>query len=263
FQADINDDGDIDILDAVRMINIILGNATAKPVAGPTGPVQLDLATPVVTADGQTAIPVFAQFDGSVAGLQLTFAYDPALVSIGTAIPSGVLDGMTIEQHANDGKLTLVIYSIDGRTFQASSIASILNLPVSFSGSDGGDVSLLGVVVADPQAESVPATLTNGTVKVSSNPGTFALQNNRPNPFNPSTQIAYDVPQQARITVSIFNVLGQEIVRLVDQVQSPGRYVVSWNGRNSDGLGVSSGVYMYRLSSSTGYSDTRRMTLLK
>ena len=63
--------------------------------------------------------------------------------------------------------------------------------------------------------------------------------------------------------MSVFNILGQEVIRLVDQVQAPGRYVVTWNGRDEKGAGVSSGVYMYRLTSATGYSDTRRMTLLK
>ncbi len=264
FQADVNGDGALNILDAVRTINVILGRATAKPVAtGPAGPVRMDMGDVRVMPDGQTAVPIRAQFDGGVAGLQLTLTYDPALISLGDVLPAGRLEGMSVLQHESNGTLRLVVYSIDGRTFQAAGLGTLLNLPVELTGMSSGELTISQVVFAGPQAESVPVTLMNSSVRVSSTPATFALLSNRPNPFNPSTQIAYEVPQQARVTLSVFNILGQEVIRLVDQVQAPGRYVVTWNGRDEKGAGVSSGVYMYRLTSATGYSDTRRMTLLK
>jgi len=68
---------------------------------------------------------------------------------------------------------------------------------------------------------------------------------------------------QAHVQLVIYNLLGQEVVRLVNQVQAAGRYTVIWDARNGQGQAVSSGVYVYRLTSDTGYSDSRRMTLLK
>jgi len=94
-------------------------------------------------------------------------------------------------------------------------------------------------------------------------PNSFALHHARPNPFNPSTTIAYEVPEQTHITLTIYNLLGQEVVRLMDQVQAAGRYEVVWHGVNSRGAGVASGVYLYRIVSGSGYTDTKRMTLLK
>ena len=94
-------------------------------------------------------------------------------------------------------------------------------------------------------------------------PETFALRANYPNPFNPSTTIAYDVPQQGHIQLIVYNLLGQEVTRLVDQAQAPGRYTATWNGRNTHGLGVASGIYLFRMTSSTGFTQTRRMVLLK
>jgi len=70
------------------------------------------------------------------------------------------------------------------------------------------------------------------------------------------------VPQQAHVTLIVYNLLGQEVIRLVDEVKAQGQYSVVWNARNSAGQGVSSGVYLYRIVS-TGYAETRRMTLLK
>lgn len=261
--ADMNDDGSINILDAVRMINIILGRATSKQIAGPVGEAQLELGDMQVTTGGQQVIPIRAQFDGAVAGLQFTMTYDPAVVTIGEALSTPHLEGMTIQQYGTPGMLRIVIYSAEGKTIQASDLGTLLNLPVEILGRTGGMVSIGEAVVADPQAQAVYATLSNSTVKVSLAPDAFALTGNAPNPFNPSTRIAYEVPQQARITLTVFNILGQEVVRLVDEVQTPGRYVVNWAGRNLQGLPVSSGVYLYRLTSSTGYTETRRMTLLK
>ena len=94
-------------------------------------------------------------------------------------------------------------------------------------------------------------------------PSAFDLVNNHPNPFNPSTSISYDVPQQAHITLIVYNVQGQEVVRLVDEFKQPGRYIAIWQGRNLNGIGVSSGVYFYQLSTSAGFVKSKRMTLLK
>ena len=99
--------------------------------------------------------------------------------------------------------------------------------------------------------------------KNNSVPVAFSLAAARPNPFNPSTTIAYEVPEQTHITLTVYNLLGQEVVRLVDQVQAAGRYEAAWNGANITGAGVSSGIYLYRITSSSGFSETKRMTLLK
>jgi len=84
-----------------------------------------------------------------------------------------------------------------------------------------------------------------------------------PNPFNPGTTISYQVPQSAHITLAVYNLLGQEVDRLVDKVMVSGHYTAVWNGTNVQGLTVASGIYRYRLSSSTGFSETKRVILLK
>ncbi|UCE19790.1 MAG: FG-GAP repeat protein [Gemmatimonadota bacterium] len=88
-------------------------------------------------------------------------------------------------------------------------------------------------------------------------PGIFSLSQNYPNPFNPETEIAFDLPENARVTVTVYNVLGQVVEILVDAELSPGRHVVRWNGSQ-----VSSGVYFYRMVAD-GFTDTKRMVLRK
>ena len=94
-------------------------------------------------------------------------------------------------------------------------------------------------------------------------PSDFILHGARPNPFNPSTTISYEVARPAHVTLVVYNILGQEVSRLVDGQKAPGRYVVVWNGKNVQGRGVASGIYVYRLTSSTGFTRTKRMTLIK
>jgi hypothetical protein len=82
---------------------------------------------------------------------------------------------------------------------------------------------------------------------VQEKPTTTGLLNNYPNPFNPSTTIRYTVGQEARVSLKIFNTLGQEIASLVDDIQQPGDKNVVWNGRSSSGFAVPSGVYFVSL----------------
>ncbi len=94
-------------------------------------------------------------------------------------------------------------------------------------------------------------------------PRSFSLIQNFPDPFNPNTTIAYEVPEQTHITLTVYNLLGQEVVTLMDGMKAAGRYEAVWHGVNSRGAGVASGVYLYRIVSGSGYTDTKRMTLLK
>lgn len=99
-------------------------------------------------------------------------------------------------------------------------------------------------------------------------PETFALEQNFPNPFNPSTEIAYQLPANTeaagarRAWLKIYNLLGQEIRTLVDQNQAPGYYSVTWDGRDDFGREVSSGVYLYRLEYGA-FVATRKMALVR
>ncbi|MEE2708941.1 MAG: hypothetical protein VYA69_05035 [Gemmatimonadota bacterium] len=71
------------------------------------------------------------------------------------------------------------------------------------------------------------------------------------------------MPEKTHITFTVYHLLGQQVVRLVDQVQAVGRYEAVWNGTNITGAGVASGINLYRITSGSGYSETKRMLLLK
>jgi hypothetical protein len=90
----------------------------------------------------------------------------------------------------------------------------------------------------------------------------FALYQNHPNPFNPATNIRYKLPQSAQVTLKIYNLLGREIQTLVNSPQPPGEYSVAWDGVNTLGQQVSSGIYIYQIQAGE-YLETRKMVLLR
>lgn len=73
----------------------------------------------------------------------------------------------------------------------------------------------------------------------------FVLSQNFPNPFNTSTIIKYNLPQKGKLLIKIYDLLGGEIITLIHQEQMQGEYYILWNGKNSKGQNVTSGVYLY------------------
>lgn len=93
-------------------------------------------------------------------------------------------------------------------------------------------------------------------------PTSFELMQNYPNPFNPVTEISYSLPQSSHVEISIYNIYGQRIKTLVNSDQPTGSYEIIWDGKDSAGREVSSGIYFYRMQTDS-FQETRRMTLLK
>ena len=93
-------------------------------------------------------------------------------------------------------------------------------------------------------------------------PSVFSLSQNYPNPFNPITKMNYNLPMRSKVNISIYNVLGQEIKTLVNEVQEYGYHSISWNGKDNFGRDMASGVYFTRMVSK-GFTQTKKMLLVK
>ena len=85
----------------------------------------------------------------------------------------------------------------------------------------------------------------------------FTLKQNFPNPFNPATKIDFSLDTKSEVNLSIFNMLGQEVITLVDEVRAAGSYSETWNASD-----VASGVYFYKLTADD-LTLTKKMVLLK
>ncbi len=106
------------------------------------------------------------------------------------------------------------------------------------------------------------AILTGVEILNSEIPKSFELSQNYPNPFNPSTEIKFSVPKTERVKVAVYNSIGKLIKVLVDENLAPGNYKVTWDGTDSRGAKVTSGIYLYRMETPS-FQSTKKMVLLK
>lgn len=90
----------------------------------------------------------------------------------------------------------------------------------------------------------------------------YALEQNHPNPFNPSTVIEFALPKASMTNLSIFNILGQRIATLVDKELPAGFYQVTWDGTSDNGSVVATGIYFYRIEAEK-FQSTKKLMLLK
>ena len=99
-------------------------------------------------------------------------------------------------------------------------------------------------------------------VEVIGAPESFLLSQNYPNPFNPETKIDYSLPEQSDVKLLIYNLLGQEVFRFDIAGQKAGEHQIVWNGKNSRGNELASGLYIYKFSAGD-FVQTKKMLLLK
>jgi len=93
-------------------------------------------------------------------------------------------------------------------------------------------------------------------------PEVFALHQNYPNPFNPTTQIKYDLPEDAMVSITIYDVMGRRVKSLVSTTQSAGYRSIQWDATNNLGEPVSAGMYIYMIQAGE-FRQNKKMVLLK
>ncbi|MBS4027563.1 MAG: T9SS type A sorting domain-containing protein, partial [Ignavibacteriales bacterium] len=118
-------------------------------------------------------------------------------------------------------------------------------------------------IVSGTNAEKIFGNrLSTGVIQLSEVPVDFILYQNVPNPFNPSTTIQFDVPKESFVSLKLYNLLGQEMEKSIDQQLSAGKYRVTINANV-----LQSGIYFYRLVASKDgailYSSMKKMVVLK
>ena len=117
----------------------------------------------------------------------------------------------------------------------------------------GMDDFFLRSLVADAAAVPGPADV---------RPVSYVLHPSQPNPFNPRTEIRYELPADGSVSLTVYDVTGRQVRVLVNESKQAGVHSASWDGTDSQGRALASGVYFYRLEA-LGFSQTRRMTLVK
>ena len=118
-----------------------------------------------------------------------------------------------------------------------------------------------GYVDFSPWTDAQHSTLYSFTA-IKNNPDClplrYSLSQNYPNPFNPITTIRYQLSDYTEVDLTIYTILGQKVATLISKTQPAGTYKVEWNAKQN-----ASGIYLYRLSTNKGFTQTRKLILLK
>ena len=111
----------------------------------------------------------------------------------------------------------------------------------------------------DPESVCISLTSVDDGVL----PMDFYISENYPNPFNPTTSIDFGIPSDLNVQINIYNIIGQQVVSIDQGLLNPGAYTVTWNGKDTFGNFVPSGVYFYEIKAGEKFQRIKKMTLLK
>ncbi len=243
--ADANLDGTVNAVDASWILKFIAGGVWVAPkVAATAGNVEFgrlagensvyNLPINVTSTSGVTA--VYAEVD--VNGVDIK--------NVSARLPQGWLSSYAIE----NGKIKFAAAGVTPLTD-----GTVANIELKLNSKE----TVVSVVGNAKLNEEVTSLL---NAKVREIPSEFALSQNYPNPFNPTTSIKFQVAQDAKVSLVVYDMLGQRVRTLVDGIQDAGFYTVRWDGSNDFGGKVSSGVYIYRLQAGN-FVSTMKMNLMK
>jgi hypothetical protein len=222
--TDVNADGrTLTLSDLVYLIRVILHDAVEIPKLAPSS----EIASVMVT-DGVVTTECASQIGA------LLFEFD------GTVTPTLLAGNM--EMVANGNKV--LVWSRTGQTIQNADV-------MSYTGAQ-----LVSVQAVDRDSRTLETVITARMT-----PTAFALHPAYPNPFNPSTNLSFTLPEAASYSMRIYNVAGQ-LVRSYEGMGSQGLNVITWDGRDNSGSEVSSGVYFFQLTAA-GNSATEKMVMMK
>jgi hypothetical protein len=161
----------------------------------------------------------------------------------------------------NEGYLAIGVSLLQGEP-GVTATSSLVLVEVQVTG-QVSNIDFTDIVAVDPAGNAlifIPGIL--GTDDLPQTVTTYSLQQNYPNPFNPSTTIKYSLPTAERVSLKIYNILGQEVVTLVDELQDAGYKQTTWDAKDLYGNQVVSGIYIYRLQSDN-FVQSKKMILLK
>lgn len=165
---------------------------------------------------------------------------------------------MDLRYRIEDGQIRALVYeqaegALGAYVAAGKSNMLTIHLPENYD----GEVRLLKAELSDERGW----TVVNARIESSLLPKSFGLEQNYPNPFNPATKINLALPKATAWTLTVFNMLGQQVRRFGGQAEA-GVLSVIWDGRDDKGSPVASGVYLYQAKAGE-FAQTKKMMLLK
>ncbi len=159
----------------------------------------------------------------------------------------------------DDPSLTFPVFNLEEDPLFKDTTAANLDLALEVNNSPAVGMASDGTNLGDPRWGTWESTsVKDGEIA----PKSFRLSQNYPNPFNPVTSICYTIPKNVKVTLSVFNLLGEKVATLVDQEQTAGDHSIQWNAMDDQGRKLASGVYFYKIQIDD-LAVTKKMLILR
>jgi len=257
---DVNMDEDLNIADVVMMIDIIFGGTGRTMGFDANEIAYIDLIN-----DYRNSVLSFdIDYNGPVRGIEFLLTFDPSKVIVKSPSLSNFQEGVMLSYtEIEPGILKVLAANLQGGSIESME-KTYMSIPVEFIGQEReiANVSLDGINLAGGDGSLINFVARTNSSEVMVIPGDFALHQNFPNPFNPSTEIRFDLPEAGNVNLSIYNLMGQKIRSLSSEMMTPGYHAIIWDGTNDMGSQVSTGMYFYAIQSSE-FQATKKMLFLK
>jgi hypothetical protein len=265
--GDVSTDNTLSTLDATLILQYVVGTISALPYdAG-----SQYVASGNVTMDDRGTgpgipinIPLNISNGSNIYGFEMKVEFDHTLLEFDTLVLSELMDNyLLIYNSDTDGEL-IVAASGNNPDGETGSFGT-LTFNVSDNFSDETVVSITRLRWNEgPEVEDPASMIVSYALAIDSEllPDKFALYQNYPNPFNPITRINYDLPEQSKVSIIIYDMLGRRVHTLVQRMEEPGYRAALWNATNDNGKPVSAGIYIYQIQTGE-FIQTRKMILLK
>jgi hypothetical protein len=194
---------------------------------------------------------------------ELDIEYDGNIMSFTQSVWESPYDDFTIEENNEDGLLRIA-----GSSGNGSENGSLVKL--NFTVAEDFDGEEIEITVSkyrlneNVEGVNVVGVFTKSAMGIENDliPSQYTLHQNYPNPFNPITTLRYDLPEDAVVNITIYDIMGREIRTLVNSAQDAGFKSIIWNATNDYGKPVSAGVYLYKIQAGE-FVQTKKMVLLK
>lgn len=223
--------------------------------------------TDAVTGAGKDAPYLEVRIGGagfaSVSAVHMDLEYDPAgLEYAGFEAGDLFSDPLVLGPfHREDRHVVdVTTATLGGAVSAESGVVGVVRFRVIDE--SAAEVSLVSFQTADGDWNVETQVSYENPVGLSAVPSVTRLVGNVPNPFNPTTEIRFELSGRAPVSLEIYNVSGQRVRSLGGRAYDAGVHAVTWDGRDDTGTPVSSGVYFYRIQANE-YSESKRMTLIR
>ena len=189
--------------------------------------------------------------------------FDPNAIQINDLLWNQSFGNFFIEEESTDGLIRFVVAGVN----PVGEINELfkMNLEVLNGFSDATSINLINLRLNESSIIDLASSseLSHSVLSAEDEiPYQFTLHNNYPNPFNPETNIQFDIPEHLPVKLAIYDLSGKEVNILVQDTFAPGKYKVMWNGKDQYGQPVSAGMYIYQIEAGN-FRNTKKLILLK